>query len=749
MREKSFKSKALKSFLAAGVATTPVITAGVAFNVAPGNASAESVDSSIAELASRFFQFYNGANVPDLSSNIADINFEDHVQGYVTKTLETDEKEALVNLLKGVSTLIYSNYASEADLEEAVSVFRTTYVGDFNLLFEGSGEVTVDQLLAFISDLEPALEVSIRDSIGTTPTYSTIVNNAVQSIIGDYPELDGKLGDVGLSVERLFNLQTFLNDNVVDPGASARSVLLSTSMDNRGAEIEATNNVFKLNVPYSFNGVSVTISLEDEIQWTVTAGTGNATFNGNVLTPTRSGTITVNAQLDGITLLSKDVSVSTGSGPVIIPPSPVDPETPGETEPPADTIVEEDGTISVPADKVDQAVSVINEQTPILNLTLPEQSGNASNPSATVPGNLFSKAVAQTSNAQLKVGNSSGTVLLPASLVSDEVSNIAGELGLSTEELSIVVSVTKQGKDVQDKMKDANPDSKFLGDAIDFSVSVVTEDGKSYTLSGVNSYIERSVTLGQSVDSKKTTGALYNEDTGNITFVPSLFATDEDGNTLATLKRNGFSIYTVVENDKTFPDVNNGKNWSEDYVEVLANKLVINGKPDGTYKPNESMTRMQFTVLLVRALGLPLNTEYTGDFKDVKGNEWFIESGELQAALDYGLIGGHADGTLNPNGQITRSQVAMILKRVMELELIDFDFTQLDSDRLLTDFNDALAIQKWGSTEAVLAVYQAGFFDGSPNGGFNPGDPATRAQMAKVLGEFMVSAKLIDDVFSK
>jgi len=85
------------------------------------------------------------------------------------------------------------------------------------------------------------------------------------------------------------------------------------------------------------------------------------------------------------------------------------------------------------------------------------------------------------------------------------------------------------------------------------------------------------------------------------------------------------------------------------------------------------------------------------------------------------IIKGYPDGTFKPNNSITREHVALMFTRAFELEPI----------RSTIEFSDVPTHHKY--YDAITQVYQAGIFDGAPNGEFNPDTHMTRAQMAKVL----------------
>ncbi|WP_156153542.1 S-layer homology domain-containing protein [Domibacillus robiginosus] len=260
-----------------------------------------------------------------------------------------------------------------------------------------------------------------------------------------------------------------------------------------------------------------------------------------------------------------------------------------------------------------------------------------------------------------------------------------------------------------------------------------------------NVYVNQELTIDGSVNTNNATGVVVAAD-GSLKALPTTFKTvDNKQVAVVGTLANSNGTYTVIESSVTFPDVDNGENWAEKYIETLSSKFIIAGTTAGTYKPDQDMTRSQFAVLLSRALGLPGTTAYDGRFKDVKGNEWFNANGEFMAAVKYGIIAGKPNGTFAPDDKVTRAEAAAMIGRALELDFIDFDESQLNKNKKLTDFKDVKEIGA-STREEVLKVYQAGIMEGAGNKEFNPNDNTKRDQMAKILAEFLIKADLMDNI---
>lgn len=102
--------------------------------------------------------------------------------------------------------------------------------------------------------------------------------------------------------------------------------------------------------------------------------------------------------------------------------------------------------------------------------------------------------------------------------------------------------------------------------------------------------------------------------------------------------------------------------WAESYVGELVGRSIIGGFPDGTFKPDANITRAQFAAIAVKALGLPAAAG-PADFKDVSPKYWAANA--IAAVSQAGLVTGFPDGTFKPEDKITRAQALVILAKAL------------------------------------------------------------------------------------
>ncbi|WP_071392814.1 S-layer homology domain-containing protein [Bacillus tuaregi] len=117
---------------------------------------------------------------------------------------------------------------------------------------------------------------------------------------------------------------------------------------------------------------------------------------------------------------------------------------------------------------------------------------------------------------------------------------------------------------------------------------------------------------------------------------------------------------TSNRQDPHFKDMDPGYRF---YAEIATavQKGIIDGYPDGTFRPNEEMTRSQMAKILVGAYHLQLKESETNSFKDVPATYWGYEFINILAS--NGVTLGHTDGTFDPTGKLTRLHFSLFLSR--------------------------------------------------------------------------------------
>jgi hypothetical protein len=102
------------------------------------------------------------------------------------------------------------------------------------------------------------------------------------------------------------------------------------------------------------------------------------------------------------------------------------------------------------------------------------------------------------------------------------------------------------------------------------------------------------------------------------------------------------------------------------YINYLAQREIISGFPDGGFHPAEGLSRAQAAVLLVKAAGLETAEAETGGFTDIGPSHW--AAGSIAAAAKAGYLKGFPDGTFQPDQTLTRAQGISLVLRLSQQE---------------------------------------------------------------------------------
>jgi len=91
----------------------------------------------------------------------------------------------------------------------------------------------------------------------------------------------------------------------------------------------------------------------------------------------------------------------------------------------------------------------------------------------------------------------------------------------------------------------------------------------------------------------------------------------------------------------------------------------INGYKDGTFRPNESVTRGQAAVMIAAILELDTSSPKKVNLKDIKKEQWYY--GSIAAIVEHGIMGGYKDGTFRPDLFLTRGEASRLISEAFSL----------------------------------------------------------------------------------
>lgn len=186
--------------------------------------------------------------------------------------------------------------------------------------------------------------------------------------------------------------------------------------------------------------------------------------------------------------------------------------------------------------------------------------------------------------------------------------------------------------------------------------------------------------------------AVYDQETGTVAFLAA-----------------HFSKYAAAYKEVNFKDIG-AFSWAKEAIEGLAAKHILQGTGDGTFEPSGNVTRSQFAHMLVQTLNLTGRGE-ASKMSDVQEGSWYYES--VSIAEQLGIIQGKSDGTFGVNESITREDMAVMLHRaLMKMELTAGTQPKVDS-ALFTDHAAISEYAKEAVNAIKLRGIISGYSNGS------------------------------------
>lgn len=270
-----------------------------------------------------------------------------------------------------------------------------------------------------------------------------------------------------------------------------------------------------------------------------------------------------------------------------------------------------------------------------------------------------------------------------------------------------------------------------------------------FTVGGQDHYTFNSpVTLTLSFDPSKIpageTPAIYYYDDTTSQWV-NIGGTVSSNNDTITVTVNHFTNYAVfaantvpvpttptAPTSPAFSDVS-ASFWGYQAISSLAGQGIVSGYPDGTFKPDNQITRAEFCAIMDKVLNLAPYTPQTSTFTDVNTTAWYDQA--VETAVYAGIVKGYGNGTFLPNDPISRQEIACVLIQALgKSQLAEANANAV------TKFTDDQSIASW-SRGFVYETLQQGIINGYPDSTFKPDNETTRAEACAMVSNFLSAQK--------
>ncbi|MEA5516361.1 fasciclin domain-containing protein [Nodularia sp. UHCC 0506] len=172
--------------------------------------------------------------------------------------------------------------------------------------------------------------------------------------------------------------------------------------------------------------------------------------------------------------------------------------------------------------------------------------------------------------------------------------------------------------------------------------------------------------------------------------------------------------------------------WASPFIKALAARNIITGFPDGTFRPNQPVSRAEFAAMLQKSFNQdPVRQISPAGFTDVSDSFW--ASSAIQEAYETGFMSGYPGNLFLPNQQIRKVEAIVALTTGLGLETNKNPLGVVN-----TYYRDASAIPNYALNN-VAAATEANIVVNYPNVNLlNPLDPLTRAEAAAILYQALV-----------
>ncbi|MCX7745390.1 MAG: S-layer homology domain-containing protein [Clostridia bacterium] len=171
------------------------------------------------------------------------------------------------------------------------------------------------------------------------------------------------------------------------------------------------------------------------------------------------------------------------------------------------------------------------------------------------------------------------------------------------------------------------------------------------------------------------------------------------------------------------------EHWAQKTIDEFYEKGYISGYSDGSFKPDNPITRAEFVTLVNRVFGFKEKANI--QISDAPGQAWF--GGEFAKGVAAGYVSPNKNGTIRPYDPVTRIEAAKVISILLKWQI-------REDQEVLKNYKDFQYIPSWGKGY-LRAALENKYFQGSPDGWLQPLKPVSRAETAVLLfkakgGEF-------------
>jgi hypothetical protein len=340
--------------------------------------------------------------------------------------------------------------------------------------------------------------------------------------------------------------------------------------------------------------------------------------------------------------------------------------------------------------------------------------------------------------ASVEVRTPEASFTLPAAQINIEAVRNQFGSNVPLSDIIVNIEITRAPAGAQELATLAAKNGGFtlVVPPIGFTVTC-TYQGKVIEVNRFNAYVERMIELPAGVDPSQISTAVVVDPSGALRHVPTMI-TIIDGKYYAKINSLTNSNYSLIWNPVAFSDL--GTSWARASINNMGSRLIVGGMGNNTFLPDRAITRAEFAAILVKALGLKPGTG-NNPFSDIASTDWYSQA--IATANSYGIISGFNNGTFSPNEKITREQAMSMIARAMRLTGLKVTLGEDEAEALLASFADHSQSAKWAKSSTAICV-KAGVVSGKTGNRLAPTDKITRGEVAVIVQRLLQKSGLIN-----
>lgn len=435
------------------------------------------------------------------------------------------------------------------------------------------------------------------------------------------------------------------------------------------------------------------------------------------------------------------------------------------------------GAITTAEVNREQVLSELATRNDLHNLLayVPIQTGGLS---LKIHGSILERLLARSQQAELRVQTGIGTWKIPVAKLQTIAKSSTVALGDSVLHVGL-------------EQTEANRPTSLETIPVKFSLHLASSNKvMPVSLEETAPYLSLNLPLDSTLNANIKTLAGVRID-GQNTYhpVPTLFEQNADGVLTATFKYQGTGTFAVLKNQLLFPDIVDSY-YAKSSIESLSSKRIINGFEDGSFRPTETVTRAQFAVMLVKALGLkdktqittpvptpvppapvettpvddpatdvftleepPVTTEPQPEeptptlpplpvtpepveptFTDVTPDDWFF--GVVETAYRAGLISGRGEGKFAPHDLISEQEMTTMVSRALQYGEYSVTLSNTEQQQLIGQLKNSDSLFTYATIPTAIC-FKTGILTGPTLENFTPRHSADRGMAADMIYRMM------------